>query len=194
VRRAAVLGTVILALVPALAAAQLDEAAASEASRIAAPERAPSLDEAALLGPPAGSPLSGAELDARTRALAERMRCPVCQGLSIADSPSASAVAMLGEVRDLLARGYTEDQVLDYFVRAYGEFVLLQPTATGFNLVVWLLPLAAVLGGALLIAARLRAARRRRHPGPDAGPGGDEDNDDQDLDPYLERVRSEVSR
>jgi cytochrome c-type biogenesis protein CcmH len=189
-------------LAPALAAAQPAQPRSGEPP--AGTQR--SLDEAALLGPPARPPLTGAELDARTRELAERMRCPVCQGLSIADSPSASAVAMLSEVRDLLARGYTEQQVLDYFVRAYGEFVLLQPTAEGFNLVVWLLPLAAIAAGGLLIALRLRAARRRagadasQAPGAGAGPGpgvaaGNRDGGgDPELDRYLERVRSEVGR
>ena len=185
---AAVLGAALLALAPALAGGQPAGSPAPESGAARGAQR--SLDEAALLGPPDGSPLAGAELDARTRGLGQRMRCPVCQGLSIADSPSASAVAMLSEVRDLLARGYTEEQVLDYFVRAYGEFVLLQPTARGFNLLVWLLPLAAIAAGAVLIALRLRAARRRGGSGPDAGPGAG----DEDLDRYLERVRSEVGR
>ena len=141
---------------------------ARPARRRAAPrEPQKSLDEAAILGPPQGRPLDGAELDARTRALAERMRCPVCQGLSIAASPSASALAMLAQVRDLLARGYTDEQVLDYFVRSYGEFVLLEPTAQGFNLVVWLLPLAGVGIGAVLIAAAV--ARLTRAPRRDDG-------------------------
>lgn len=186
-RRAAILGAAILGLAPALCAAQSPGALAGDRPASAATDG--SLDEAALLGPPAGRPLAGAELDAATRALGERMRCPVCQGLSIADSPSASAVAMLSQVRDLFARGYTEQQVLDYFVRAYGEFVLLQPTARGFNLAVWLLPLAGLLAGTLLIALRLRAARRRRGAGPTSGPSG---GDEEDLDRYVDRVRSEV--
>ena len=157
-----------------------------------------SLEESAILGPPRGAPLAGAELDQRTRALGERMRCPVCQGMSIADSPSSSALAMVSEVRDLLERGYTEQQVLDYFVRSYGEFVLLEPTAEGFNLVVWLLPLAGVLAGALLIGLRLRAASARRRaaarPGVDEAPveRGAAAPPDSDLDRYVERVRSEV--
>jgi cytochrome c-type biogenesis protein CcmH len=153
----------------------------------AAPLSDRSLDEAAILGPPAGPRLAGAALESRTSALGSRMRCPVCQGLSIADSPSASALAMLSQVRDLLARGYSEDQVLDYFVSAYGEFVLLQPTARGFNLVVWIAPLAAVAIGAGLIARRLRSARRAGAPPEQGGDGGD-----GDLDPYLERVRTEL--
>jgi len=72
-------------------------------------------------------------------------------------------------------------------MRAYGEFVLLEPTKKGFNLAVWLLPLAALLLGAALIAHRLRSSRRG--PGPGEGPGPDGGDD---LDPYLDRVRSEV--
>lgn len=158
-----------------------------------------SLDEAAILGPPQGRPLAGAELDARTRALGERMRCPICQGSSIADSPSGSAMSMLAQVRDLLARGYTDEQVLDYFVGSYGEFVLLEPTTQGFNLVVWLLPLAGVLIGAVLIAARLRGARARRGAAAKAGgasAGTDaarqREVDDPELARYVERVRTEV--
>jgi cytochrome c-type biogenesis protein CcmH/NrfF len=152
-----------------------------------------SLDEAASLGPPHGRPLAGVELDAHTRALGERMRCPVCQGMAIADSPSASALAMTSQVRDLLARGYTEEQVLDYFVRSYGEFVLLEPTTRGFNLVVWLLPLVGVAIGAVLIALRLRRARSERGArGEDGDGAGGGAASDPDLDRYVERVRSEV--
>jgi cytochrome c-type biogenesis protein CcmH len=154
-----------------------------------------SLDEAAILGPPQGRPLEGAELDATARALGERMRCPVCQGMAIADSPSASALSMMSQVRDLLARGYTDQQVLDYFVRSYGEFVLLVPTAKGFNLMVWLLPLAGVAAGAALIAVRLRGARATRAASAVDGDGeraGASGSGDPELDRYVERVRSEV--
>ena len=108
-------------------------------------------------------------------------------------------MAMLAQVRDLLARGYTDEQVLDYFVRSYGEFVLLEPTAQGFNLVVWLLPLAGVAIGAVLIAARLRGSRARRGTTTEAGDastGADaarqREVEDPELARYVERVRSEV--
>jgi cytochrome c-type biogenesis protein CcmH len=157
-----------------------------------------SLDEAAILGPPQGRPLQGAELDATTRALGERMRCPVCQGMAIADSPSASALAMMSQVRDLLARGYTEQQTLDYFVRSYGEFVLLEPTTRGFNLMVWLLPLAGVAVGVGLIVLRLRGGRAARNLGGARGEDGGGDRaavgaaGEPELERYVERVRSEV--
>jgi cytochrome c-type biogenesis protein CcmH len=181
------------ALASALLALGLVAAAAGAADETASTSEK-SLEESSILGPPQGRPLSGAELDATTRALGDRMRCPVCQGMSIADSPSASASSMMSEVRELLARGYTERQVLDYFVRSYGEFVLLQPTAKGFNLMVWLLPVAGVAAGALLIALRLRAARRNRGDAPSSDADTDSgDPTTRDLDRYVERVRTEVA-
>lgn len=137
-----------------------------------------------LIGEPAGPPLEGAELDRVTEELSSIMRCPVCQALSVADSPSLSAIAMKEEVRDLLARGYSEDQVMRYFEQAYGEFIRLEPKARGFNLVVWLAPALGLLVGLGLIARRIRA-RRPAPAAPAAAPGAD-------LEPYLERVRREV--
>ena len=67
------------------------------------------------VGPPKGAPISGAELDRRTNEVASLLRCPVCQGMSVADSPSTVALDMKHQVRDLLARGYTQEQILSYF-------------------------------------------------------------------------------
>ena len=97
------------------------------------------------------------------------MRCPVCQGLPISDSPSASAITMLSQVRDLLAEGYTQSQILDYFERSYGEFVLLQPKAKGFNLLVWLAPVLVVALGLYVIRRRAGSGIRliaEPRPGP----------------------------
>src|SRR6185369_14564317 len=91
-----------------------------------------------ILGAPAGRTLGGAELDARTQDVAALLRCPVCQGLSVADSPSSAAQNMKHQVRDLLAAGYDGPQVLAYFEQSYGEFVRLQPPLRGLNWIVWL--------------------------------------------------------
>jgi cytochrome c-type biogenesis protein CcmH len=103
------------------------------------------------IGAPDGSPLSGAALESLTEEVASLMRCPVCQGLSVNDSPTPLASAMKNEVRDLLADGYSRDQVLEYFEQSYGEFIRLAPHARGFNLTVWLAPLALLLVGVALI-------------------------------------------
>jgi cytochrome c-type biogenesis protein CcmH len=115
--------------------------------------------EQALVGPPAGRSLAGAELAARTEAVARSMRCPVCQGLSVADSHTLAAAAMRGKVERLLAAGYSESQVLAVFEASYGEFIRLSPRPAGFNLVVWAAPVLVGLAGVIVVGWRLRRAR-----------------------------------
>ncbi|HJR66594.1 MAG TPA: cytochrome c-type biogenesis protein [Gemmatimonadaceae bacterium] len=100
---------------------------------------------------------SDSTLEARVRELASELRCPVCQGESIQDSPAALAQEMKAIVREQLAAGRTPDEVKAYFVEKYGEWILLRPKAQGWNVMVYLLPLVALLGGAVVVA---RATRR----------------------------------
>ena len=116
-------------------------------------------DPARVVGPPRGPRLEGAALDARTAEVAGLLRCPVCQGLSVADSPSTMASNMRGHVKELVAAGYDEDQILAYFERSYGEFVRLKPPLRGVNWLVWLAPVMGLLLGAAVIVWALRAPR-----------------------------------
>lgn len=109
-----------------------------------------------LLDAPRGNPLQGPALEQRTQEIASGLRCPVCQGLSIADSPSEMAVNMKAEVRSMVAKGYTREQIETYFVRSYGEFVLLEPKFQGVTALVWILPVAALLLGAFAVWRVLR--------------------------------------
>lgn len=147
------------------------------------------VDPRADLGDPAGAPRHGAELERSTDELARQLRCPVCQGLSVADSPSESASHMRAEAERLLAEGYSPEQVTGYFESTYGEFVRLAPRARGLNLLVWLAPAAALVLGALLIV------RYVRRGAPAAAPELAEDPSEdlaEDLAEYRERVRNEV--
>lgn len=114
---------------------------------------------------PAGGALLGAQiaerpdsvLEAQVRAVASELRCPVCQGESIQDSPATLAQQMRAVVREQLAAGRTPDEVKAYFVDKYGEWILLRPRARGWNMLVYVLPLVALLLGVALVA---RATRR----------------------------------
>jgi cytochrome c-type biogenesis protein CcmH len=147
-------------------------------------------DASVFVGAPKGRPLSGAELNERTHKVGGLLRCPVCQGLSVADSPAEMAVNMKGQVRDLLSRGYTEEQILQYFERSYGQFVLLRPKFQGVNVLVWVLPIAALLIGFAVVFAKMKklsaepAAVASNAPA-EAQPASD--------DPYLAQVRELVS-
>lgn len=136
-----------------------------------------------LLGAPQGRPLSDAELERATEEVTSLMRCPVCQGLSVADSHTPLALAMGAKAEALLEAGYSSDQVLGYFESSYGEFIRLSPRPEGFNLVVWILPGVGLLVGLLLIWYRLR---RRPETQPVAAA------DDGEMASYRERVRREA--
>jgi len=142
------------------------------------------VDNRALIGEPLGESVTGAELEERTQELTSVMRCPVCQGLSIADSGTMIAMAMKEEVRQFIAAGYTDEQILLYFETSYGEFIRLEPKPTGFNLMVWMAPVAALLLGVFLVIYRLRSK-----PSEAAAAADPED----DLAEYRQRVRRETS-
>ena len=110
---------------------------------------------------------SDSVLDARVRAVSSELRCPVCQGESIEDSPAALAEEMRAVVREQLAAGRTPDEVKGYFVEKYGEWILLRPRARGWNMLVYVLPVATLLIGAAVIA---RATRRWTMRGDTKGP------------------------
>jgi len=85
--------------------------------------------------------------------IAAQLLCVVCQNLSVADSPSEMASQMRAIIRERLAAGESPADVQRYFVDRYGEWILLSPPRRGFNLLVWLLPLAAVVVGLAAAAA-----------------------------------------
>jgi cytochrome c-type biogenesis protein CcmH len=142
-------------------------------------------DPASVVGPPAGPPLAGDALEARTDVVSHKIRCPVCQGLSAGDSPSESARAMKDEARTLVAAGYSDEQVLDYFEASYGEFIRLEPKAEGWNLLVWIAPAVFLLGGLTWVGMGVRG-RAARAPLPPPAPV------DPELAPWIEQVRRDV--
>jgi len=104
----------------------------------------------------AQAPRTEAEIEAVTKQLATEMRCPVCQGVSIQESPTELAQEMKGVIRQRLESGESPEQVKAYFVDRYGEWILLRPEATGFNLVVYILPVVGLLLGGGLVVTTVR--------------------------------------
>lgn len=147
---------------------------------LAAQPRIPDAEQ--LVGVPAGQRLAGPDLDRRTTQVASLLRCPVCQGMSVADSPSEMAINMKRQVRELLARGYTEEQILSYFEQSYGQFVLLRPKFQGVNALVWILPIVALLIGLIVVVVKVRKLEAPAAP----VKGGESE------DPYVARVREMV--
>jgi cytochrome c-type biogenesis protein CcmH len=97
----------------------------------------------------------------QARRIAGELRCPDCQALSVAESRTASALAIRAEIDELLAAGQSADAIRRHFVARYGEWILLSPS----GVLPWVLPLAALAAGLALLAWWLGSGRRRVGPG-----------------------------
>jgi cytochrome c-type biogenesis protein CcmH len=99
-------------------------------------------------------------LDDGVRRIALQLQCPVCEGETVADSPSGLAADMRSVIRTRLAAGESDQQILDEFVASYGDGILTEPPKHGISLGVWMGPVIGVVFGALIVAILLRTWRR----------------------------------
>ena len=99
-------------------------------------------------------------LEKRMVVLAEELRCLVCQNESLASSHAALAEDLRREVRELMQKGMSDQEIKDYLVARYGDFVLYEPPVKGSTLVLWLGPFALLLGGLGVLVYQLRKRRK----------------------------------
>ncbi|MEK1939691.1 MAG: cytochrome c-type biogenesis protein [Pseudomonas sp.] len=110
---------------------------------------------------------------ARFRELTQELRCPKCQNQDIADSNAPIAADLRKEIFRMLGEGKSNEQIVDFMVDRYGEFVRYKPAVTARTLVLWYSP-AALLGIGLLVMAVLVVRRRRTVAEADTTLSGDE--------------------
>ncbi len=126
------------------------------------------------------------ELDVQVRSIARDLQCPVCQGETVADSQSQLAQEMRALIRKKLQQGESREEIVRYFVDRYGEGILGAPPKRGAALIVWALPLAALVAGAAALALLCRAWITRGQPG--GGPTAAAADDS----PYSARLQAEL--
>lgn len=114
----------------------------------------------AVLALTAHSPDRTQTMDERVASVAAGLRCPNCQGETVADSQSDVAQGMRAQIRSQLEEGHSPDQIRAWFAQRYGDSVLLAPPHRGVGMVVWVLP--AVLLGVGLLAVALVLRRRQQ--------------------------------
>ena len=95
--------------------------------------------------------LDTAAVTQRVKEISVQLRCPVCQGLSIEESQSELSAQMRSLIRDQVIAGKSDEDILNYFVTKYGEWILLAPPAHGFNLAVYILPFVMLFGGMAIL-------------------------------------------
>ncbi|HET9332454.1 MAG TPA: cytochrome c-type biogenesis protein [Gemmatimonadota bacterium] len=112
------------------------------------------------------------------------LKCPVCRSQSVRTSRSFMAEDMSRRIRQMVAEGKSKEEIREYFVARYGDYIVLAPRKEGFTWTVWLLPFALVLGGAVTIVA---VARRWRGTVPPPPPPAR-----SSADTYMQRLEQEL--
>lgn len=99
------------------------------------------------------------ELEKRMIVLAEKLRCLVCQNESLASSRADLAEDLRREVREQMQKGMSDEQIIDYLVSRYGDFVLYEPPLKSYTLLLWFGPFALLVVAALGLLFQLRKRR-----------------------------------
>ena len=124
----------------------------------------------------------------RVNEIAKKLNCPTCQGINLADCRTQTCAQWRDQIGDLVAQGYTNQEVLDYFSTRYGDQVLQEPPKHGFSLALWLLPvLALVVGGMWLVYILRRWRQVAPAPASVATPSTADTDDD-----YLRQVEQDI--
>ncbi|MGC2049567.1 MAG: cytochrome c-type biogenesis protein, partial [Gallionella sp.] len=95
-------------------------------------------------------------LEKRMRGLAENLRCLVCQNESLASSRSELANDLRQEVREQMQKGMSDQEIIDYLVARYGDYVLFDPPVKSYTLLLWYGPFALLLAGLVGLIFQLR--------------------------------------
>lgn len=124
----------------------------------------------------------------RMKRLSEELRCLVCQNQTLADSNAELAVDLKRQIETLMNQGRNDNEIRDYMVARYGDFVLYRPPVQRNTWLLWFGPFAMLAGGGLLwwlVQRRSRLAARASATPPEAGPHSEE---------ALARARSLLGR
>ncbi len=113
----------------------------------------------------AGDPLifTDAETEVRYQQLTVQLRCLVCQNQNLADSDAPLAQDLRQEIYNMMQAGRTDDEIKQFLIDRYGDFVLYMPPVKSNTLVLWLMPAVLLIGGALVVSIVVR--RRKLNPG-----------------------------
>lgn len=99
-------------------------------------------------------------LEKRVMALSHNLRCLVCQNQTIADSNAELAIDLRNQVREKLRQGESEQEILNYMVNRYGDFVLFKPMVKSTTWLLWFGPLLLVVLGIGVLIVMLRQRRK----------------------------------
>lgn len=134
----------------------------------------------------------GPVTDDQVNQVAKRLYCPVCESIPLDVCPTQACIQWRNTIREKLEAGWSEQQILDYFVAQYGERVLGRPSTRGLNVLVWVMPPVLIALGAFFLwrylaqTAHQPAPRAQSAPSSPAAPAA--------TDEYAQRLEQELKK
>jgi len=139
-------------------------------------------------------------------AVAKKLSCPTCTGINVADCPTETCAQWRAKIGEMLTEGRSEQEILDYFAARYGDHVLQVPPKRGFFVLVWVLPVIAIVVGLVWLvylmrgwsrqtaSATVRHSEGAQHPQGEAAVATSGAPDEGGLieDEYLQRVKQDL--
>ena len=132
-------------------------------------------------------------LDQQAQDVGSQLKCLVCQGESVADSPALLSQQMRAIIRQQLQSGKSEQEVIQYFQARYGDKILYAPPERGFDLLAWLVPIAMLLGGAILLFFVVRDWHKSSRSDTTEDVSELANVDETDLKRYREQLEQELA-
>jgi cytochrome c-type biogenesis protein CcmH len=146
-----------------------------------------------LAGPVfAQDPAGDEPTDDEINDVARDLNCPTCAGINLEDCNTQTCFQWREQIGDLLAQGYSKQQVLDWYVDRYGEHVLQEPARRGAGLYVWLLPIAAVAAGLIWLGLVLKSWLAKKQVLPAVAAATPETTATEVNDDYLRQVEQDL--
>ncbi len=124
-------------------------------------------------------------LDVQVREIAKTLRCTVCQTENIWESGAPLATQMRDVVRERLKRGHSREDIQEYFLSRYGDYIMMKPPTHGVNWILWIAPFILLFGGGLLLYKEV-IGWVRRTPAPTTDPPPLDDQARQRIERELE--------
>ena len=128
--------------------------------------------------------------------VAKKLSCPTCTGINVADCPTETCAQWRAKIGEMLAGGNSEQEILDYFSARYGDHVLQVPPKRGFFVLVWVLPVIAIIVGLVWLVYLMRGWSQQRVAVSNEYPPGMEMAavSDATQDEYLQRVQQDLEK
>ncbi|MEX2491370.1 MAG: cytochrome c-type biogenesis protein [Nitrospirales bacterium] len=125
-------------------------------------------------------------LDIQVREIAKTLRCTVCQTENIWESGAPLAQQMRGVVRERLKLGHSPEDIKEYFLSRYGDYIMMEPPRHGVNWLLWVGPFILLLGGGLFLYKEVGSWVRRTPAAPTTPPPPLDEHARQRLERELE--------